>query len=335
MSRVVTIVDCGPGVTVQDGGRPGWLAYGVSRSGAADARALCEGAALLGQDGAHAALEMAGIGGRFRFEVATRIALTGAPMAAVVDGTRLAWNASHLIPAGAELGLGAAGPGYYGYLHFGGGLVTRLRLGARATHVAAGIGAPLGAGDRLEIGPDRGQEVGRCLPPEDRFGGGEIRILRSFQTDLFAPEALDRFQSTSFRRGARGNRMGVPLEQPGPGFEAASGHSILSDVVVPGDIQITGDGVPFVLLQECQTTGGYPRIGTVIPCDLPRVSQAGAGTSLRFRFIALDEAIALERREAAARAGLRGAVKPLVRDPRTMADLLSYQLIDGMITGRE
>lgn len=335
MTRHLTIVKSGPGMTVQDMGRPGWLEFGVSRSGAADARAMCEGAALLGQDPACAALEMAGIGGCFLFEATTRIALSGAPMPARLGGRQLAWNACHEIPAGAELELGAARVGNYGYLHLGGGLITDPLLGGRSTHVAAGIGALLCAGARVPIGADAGGPSGQCLPAEERFAGGEIRMVRSFQSHLFSEAAQQRFQATVFRRAARGNRMGVALEQPGPGFDVKSGHTVVSDVVVPGDVQITGDGVPFVLLQECQTTGGYPRIGTVIPCDLPRVSQAAAGAELRFRFVALDVALALEQQEARARAAMPGQVRPLVRDPRSMPDLLSYQLIDGMITGRD
>ena len=84
MSRALDILACGPGVSVQDLGRTGYLAQGLSRGGAVDGLALHEGAALLGQP-VGAALEMAGFGGRFRATEPLRIALTGAPMRATID----------------------------------------------------------------------------------------------------------------------------------------------------------------------------------------------------------------------------------------------------------
>ena len=64
----------------------------------------------------------------------------------------------------------------------------------------------------------------------------------------------------------------------------------MSDIIVTGDIQMTGDGEPYVLMSECQTMGGYPRIGTVIPADLPVLAQAKAGTPIRFEQITLEQA---------------------------------------------
>lgn len=335
MSGTLTILRAGPGVTVQDGGRPGWLEYGVSRGGAADRLALVEGAALLGQGADLAAIEMAGMGGEFQTDVDTRIALTGAPMRASIDGAAATWHASHLLPAGARLSIGAAQTGSYGYLHVGGGIQTPQHLGARAAHLAAGIGAALAEGDALETGPDTGSGFGLWLSPDNRFDGGTVRVVASLQTALFPDAELKRFEQTAFRRGARGNRMGVPLESDGEGFQTAGARSVVSEVITPGDIQVTGDGTPYVLLSECQTTGGYPRIATVLPSDLPRLAQAAAGAQLQFRFIPLEEAVALERAEAERRAGLRSRCVPLIRDPRSMTNLLSYQLISGAIAREE
>ena len=335
MTRMLTVMRAGPGVTVQDGGRPGWLSRGLSRGGAADPLALAEGAALLGQPADLAALEMAGMGGEFQANEPVRIALTGAPMQAAVDGEKLMWNASYALPAGARLTIGPARAGTYGYLHLGGGVRAPERLGARSTHLSAGIGAALGAGDTLELGEDRGSTVGMTLEPEERFEGGTLRIVASLQTHLFPAEELERLERAELRRDARGNRMGVRLEPEGGGFHVEGGRNVLSEVIVPGDIQITGDGTPFVLLCECQTTGGYPRIGTVLPADLPRIAQARAGARLRFRFVELDEAVAIERGEARRRAGLGRARRPLVCDPHGISDLLSYQLISGAVSGAE
>ncbi|QFT79958.1 KipI antagonist [Roseovarius sp. THAF27] len=336
MSRALIVRRAGPGLTLQDRGRPGYMGFGLSPGGAADRLALAEGAALLGQDDGLAALEMAGMGGEFEAESDMRIALTGAPMRAAIDGTRVAWHASHALPAGARLTIGGAEAGSYGYLHVGGGFGGDVRLGSRSVHVASGLGQAVESGARLEIGEETAPaEVNRLLPVAPRFEGGTVRVVPSLQTDFFDADQIERFETTRFKRDARGSRMGVRLDFDGEGFHSDAGLSVLSEVVVPGDIQITGDGAPFVLLGECQTTGGYPRIASVLPCDLPTVVQATPGTALRFRFVTLEEAVEAERRAAAHRNGLRSALTPLVRDPHNIRDLLAYQLISGATAGRE
>lgn len=332
MSGALILHRAGPGVTVQDMGRTGFLAQGLSRGGAADLLALAEGAALLGQAGHCAALEIASSFLVLEVTQPTRIALTGAPMRALVDGMALAWNASHALAVGARLDLSGA-VGGYSYVHFGGGIASDQVLGAPSAHLAAGIGAMAQAGETLALGPDKGGRTGMTLDPLARFDGGTLRVVASLQTDVFSTDDRARFCATTFRKDARANRMGQRLLPDGAGFPVAAGLTILSEIIVPGDIQITGDGTPFVLLSECQTTGGYPRIGTVLPCDLPRLVQAPAGAALQFRFVSLDEGVALEQAEAARRSDLRFALRPLVRDPREMPDLLAYQLISGVTCG--
>lgn len=331
MSGTLTVHAAGPAMTVQDLGRSGYLAYGLTRGGAADILALHEGAALLRQSPQLAAIEMVGMGGSFSTDQDTVIALTGAQMSASIDGAPLVWNASHLLPAGAKLSIGGTQGGSYGYLSVAGGIASEEVMGGRANHLTAGVGRVLAAGDTLPLG-EQGGRAGDFIVPEPRFDGGELRIVPSIQTSQFSRETLNRFEQTDFRRDPRGNRQGVRMATDGEGFFADGGLSIVSEVITEGDIQITGDGAPYVLMCECQTTGGYPRIGTVIPCDLPRVAQAPVGTSLRFRFVTLEEARKAELQARATRAALASTVQPLVRDPHDIADLLSYQLVGGVVS---
>lgn len=335
MSRTLTIHRIGPAVTIQDMGRLGYIGEGVSRGGAADRLALSEGAALLGQPDTLPALEMMGMGGEFEASEDMRIALTGAEMRATIDGSPVVWNASHLLPAGSRLSIGPAITGCYGYLHLAGGISGAAELGSVAAHLAAGLGRALQAGDTLRVNPDSGGETGHFLERDDRLTGADIRMVASYQTPLFAENEIARFQSEALIKDARANRMGVRLNPSTTGFAAEDGRNIVSNSIMPGDIQITGDGTPFVLMTECQTTGGYPRIGTVLPCDLARVAQAAPGTPLRFRFVSLEEAVEIEQAQAGFRASLRQRLRPLIRDPHKIPNLLSYQLISGVIAGNE
>ena len=171
------------------------------------------------------------------------------------------------------------------------------------------------------------------LPLDDRFDGGEVRIVPSLQTGFFAASEIERFASTSFQRDTRGNRMGVRIVPDGEGFHTEAGLTVLSEVIVPGDVQVTGDGTPFILLNESGTTGGYPRIGSVLPTDMARVAQARPGATLRFRFVSLEDAVEIERKHRARRAALAGALEPIVRHPGDVPDLLTHQLISGATAG--
>jgi len=335
MSRALIIHRCGPGTTVQDMGRPGHLEQGLSVGGAADITALHEGAALLGQPASTAALELASLGGIFEATADTRIALTGAPMPATIAGDPVAWNASHMLHRGQRLTLGNATRGNYSYLHLGGGIATDLFLGSRSVHLVAHIGSPVADGDTLPLGMDAGTATGQTLDTTDRFSGATIRIIPSVQTIRFDANTLSRLETTNFTRDPRGNRMGARMSFDGAPFAAEGQLNILSEMVVPGDIQVTGDGTPFVLLGECQTTGGYPRIGTVIPPDIALVAQARAGDPLQFQFITRDQALAIHKAHLSQLAGLPGNTRALIRNPHDIRDLLSYQLISGAIAGTE
>ena len=263
-----------------------------------------------------------------------RIALTGAPMRAALDGAPLAWNASHLIPPGAVLDVGPATAGVYGYLSLAGGMRMQEVLGSRSAHLNAGIGRLLKSKDALPFDTDPNLLAPTMmLVPEDRCAGGEIRIVEGPQTSLYSRQTRARFAETAFRRSTHGNRQGIRLDFDGDPFQAEGQLGIVSDVIVPGDIQMTGDGIPFVLLPECQTIGGYPRIGAVIPADLAKVAQAAPGATLRFRFLSLDEADKALVSEAQQLRDLRKRVQPMLRDPHDIADLLGYQLISGATAG--
>ncbi|MEQ8653825.1 MAG: biotin-dependent carboxyltransferase family protein [Kiloniellales bacterium] len=353
MTAQLEVLSAGPSITVQDRGRPGFQRYGVAGGGALDPYALAEGAALLGNPGDAAALELFGLGGSFRaLEQPLRFALSGAVMPAAkitLDGKRenLAWRASSLLQPGEVLEIGAATTGLVGYLHLGGGVATEPVLGSRAVHLRAGIGGGrLEAGDRVPVGEDPRREdpVGEdledraradrlTLPQPGYLGQREIRVLWGPQAELFDAAERQRFLSTEFTVSTHRDRMAARLD--GGVFEASAQLTGLSAAVSLGDIQVPGDGAPLVLLADRQPTGGYPRIATVIIADLPAFAQMPS--SAPFRFVLVERAAAVKALKAWRDQvkDLAGQVRPLVRDPRNIPDLLSYNLIDGMISVEE
>lgn len=328
MSGHLILDQAGPGLTVQDLGRDGGMGLGLSRGGAADRHAFLQGAALLGNPPDAAALEMTIGGGQFRVDAPTRIAISGAPLRASIDGSPLEHMATYALKPGETLRIGAPDNGVYGYLHVAGGLLTEQELGGRGRHRIGGLGPDIGAGDKLPFGDDPEPDAPplRLAPEIQR--DAPVRVIPGPQTGLFPDDILARFEATAFTRSPRGNRQGVRMDHDGDPFATEAQLGQVSDFITEGDIQMTGDGTPFVLLAECQTMGGYPRIGTVIPADLPRIAQAQPGAKIGFRFIGFDEAEATWQTDADLYRGFRKARAPRIRDPREMSDLLSYELID-------
>lgn len=325
------VLRIGANATVQDLGRPGYLAVGLSRGGAADRLAILEGAAILGNDLGCAAIELPMGSARFQATEPCQIAVTGADVTVDIDGANVAGYQSLFLNKNHILTVGSARAGVYAYLHVGGGIRSREWMGSRSAHLAARIGAAIAEGDILPVRPKSGSTSPAIkLAPAPRLAGGMVRLLRTAQTGYFSDETCQRFVATTFLRSARGNRQGVLLECDREKFTASNQLSLASEVVQPGDIQLTGDGVPYILGPECQTTGGYPRIATVHPDDLPIVAQTAPGAALRFHFVDVEPIRQQLRDPAIQLKELASRLEPALRDPREMSDLLGYQLISGV-----
>lgn len=336
MTALLHVLRAGPLSTVQDQGRPGRIGDGLSPGGAMDRLALLEAAALLGLERASETIEMAGMGGRFRSDAPLRFALTGARMDARIDGVALRWNATHCLRPGEVLDIRGTLAGNYGYMTPAAGILTDPVLDSRAAHLSVGLGRRLQDGDQLPLGHDPDPDRAPCaLDVTDRLSGGLLRLMPGPQTDMFTADTRTRFAEMVFTRAARSSRTGAPLDHDGAHFAPRTTTSPVSDFITAGDVQITGDGRPFIMMAECQTVGGYPRIGTIIAEDMPRAVQAAAGAALRFAWITSAQADAENIPQTAQLRALASRVQPLLRDPADIPDLLSYQLIGGATAGHD
>ncbi|MEO1090192.1 MAG: urea amidolyase [Pseudomonadota bacterium] len=332
--------DGGFRTTVQDLGRPGFQRNGVAEGGAVDPVAVWEGAALLGQPPELAALEMVGLGGRYRaFGGAVRVALTGAPFAAERGGGRAApWRGSFVLEDGEVLTIGGALTGGYGYLHVGGGVDVAPVLRSLSTHLRAGFGGfggrALRKGDRLIVGVDDGQPGELELSDLPNDPPNRIRVLWGVQAEEFSAAERERFLASTFEVTPQRDRMGVRLAHDGEPFVTERSLTLISDAVVLGDVQVPGDGRAVVLLADRQPTGGYPRIATVISADLAAFAQLPPGAA--FHFVAVDHATAVSalRVHQARLDTLTERVRPRLPQGADLERRLSTtNLVDGVTTG--
>jgi biotin-dependent carboxylase-like uncharacterized protein len=322
----LTVEACGPGTTVQDAGRTGFRRFGVSTAGAMDRLALALANVLVGNHPGTAAVEFTLVGGRFR-TVDTTVAVAAVGAFLTVDGRPIPAGSGALAGPGASIAVGPARGGVYAYLAVGGGIDSPPAMGSRSVHRRSAIGGgPLGPGDMLPLGPD-GADVPRRLPlPEPTTG--PIRLMFGPQDDHFTDAALAALTATDWTVMPRSDRMGCRLD--GAVLPHARGFNIVSDGVVPGSVQVPGDGRPIVLMRDCQTTGGYPKIATVIGPDLDRLAQVPPGGTVRFAAVARTEAVAAAAALRQRIDGLAALARPAGADPSS-EDLLALNLIGGVV----
>jgi len=290
MTRLV-VTSIGPASSVQDGGRHGAQRYGLTPSGAMDRLALAVANTLVGNLPFAAAVEIGPFGAAFTArEGAVRLALSGAPRNPEIAGRPVAFDTSMTIPQGETLTLGFAKGGAFSYLAIEGGITGEPMFGSLAVNARAGLGSPyqrpLQAGDELPAQAATGAPELRIELPQ--AASGPIRVLFGPQDDEFADDAKQLFVNSEWKISPTSDRMGYRLE--GPVIKHLHGHNIVSDGTVDGSIQVPGNGAPIVLMPDRGTTGGYPKIATVISADLGRLAQITAGTVFRFKAIGMAEA---------------------------------------------
>ncbi|MGH8579186.1 MAG: biotin-dependent carboxyltransferase family protein [Gammaproteobacteria bacterium] len=294
---MIEVIRAGLLTTVQDLGRSGYRQLGVGHGGALDPLALTVGNRLVGNEANTAGLEITvGSVVRLGFHISASIALTGANVSADLDGEPVWHGWRTRVREGQTLTLAAPRFGMRAYLAIAGGIDVPPVLGSRSTDLNAGFGGLAGRalqdGDSLPLGratPPTGRQ-GIKLPDWDMFA----RAIPGPEYDSFKREAQQVFWQAEWKVSAQSNRMGYRLR--GPALTYANPRELLSHAVLPGTVQVPPNGQPIVLLADAQTTGGYPRIATVIEADLWKLAQVRLGAT--FRLVPCTLAAARAARQA-------------------------------------
>jgi biotin-dependent carboxylase-like uncharacterized protein len=287
----LAITSISPASSVQDGGRFGAQRFGLTPSGAMDRLGLAAANCLAGNPLFAPAIEIGPYGAAFKASGgAVRVALSGAPRSAEVGGRAVAWDTSLTVADGETLKLGIAQGATFSYLAIEGGIKAQPMFGSFSVNARVGLGSPfprpLQAGDELSVaaasaGPERRIDLSAAVT-------GPIRVVLGPQSDEFGDDAISLFLDGEWKISATSDRMGYRLE--GPVIKHLHGHNIVSDGTVNGSIQVPGNGQPIVLMSDRGTSGGYPKIATVISADFGRFAQIPAGTAFRFKAVSMEEA---------------------------------------------
>ena len=316
MKPALNITAPGVHTTVQGAKRIGYQDIGVPGSGPLDPVSFRLANVLVGNAGDIAAFELLLQGPTCEVLAdAIRVALVGCGAGLEVRSER-----ARVVPAGQSVRLtrgevfriGALGDSACAYLAIEGGLDVAPVLGSVSTYVRGVIGGfegrrlrkgdvvPLrrcGAEVRAESALPRALDLGLEQP---------VRVVLGPQADYFTDGAVKTFLSSAYTVSPQSDRMGFRLE--GPPLAHAKGYNIVSDGVMPGSIQVPGSGQPIVLMADHQTTGGYPKIATVVSADLPLIARRRPGRPIRFASIEVREA---ERHRKEQEAAIRREIDAL------------------------
>jgi KipI family sensor histidine kinase inhibitor len=280
----VEVLDPGLLTTVQDAGRAGHRRVGVSGAGPMDAPAHAAANRAAGNRPDAAGLECTVAGPSLAFLAPLRFAVAGADLGAVLERSDLgAWpvplGAGVLARPGNVLRFTGRRSGCRAYVALGGGIDVPAVLGSRATDLPSAFGGFAGralrAGDRIAVRPAPGEGSPRESRPEGRAAQVTARVVLGPQAEHFDAETIAGFLSSAWRVGSTSDRVGCRLE--GEPLRHRGAAEILSDGMVPGSVQVPPDGRPIVMTADAPTTGGYPKIATVVTADLPLLAQLVPG----------------------------------------------------------
>ena len=287
----------GPLVTFQDIGRPGNMRYGVSASGPMDIVSFEAANAVLGNETKQTAIEIS-LGGLILqcHEGSITLAITGGDFLIEYQGQKISSWTVLTIQKGERLSVRAGKSGSWAYLAFSGKLNVKDWLNSSSTHSTSGFGGGvLKTGQKFTLtdASNQANRIGPILKPN--FNTNDlIHAVLGPQDQYFMNTAIKIFSDSIFKVSDNYDRMGMQLT--GPKLELKSALSIPSEPVVKGSIQVSGDGIPTILLADHQTTGGYPKIATVISSDINRLVQFRSNQSVKFVLINSNEALQKTRK---------------------------------------
>jgi len=296
--------------SVQDLGRTGFREFGVSLGGALDTHALRVANLLAGNDESAAGLEITFGGLRLRFADDRIVVWSGGDFDARIGSTSVAAGHPALVRAGEEFSIESPALGCRAWLAISGGIDVPIVLGSRSGDLKAGFGGvkgrPVRDGEEFPVDDNpprakilidrlRGEKIARWKPPHDWSSPARrtptLRYIRGTDSGRFVESALQFFNNESFFVSPDSDRMGIRLD--GPRLERSEEVDLLSEAVAPGTVQVPPSGKPILLLNDCQTIGGYPKIAHVITVDLPIAAQLCPGDRVRFTEVSIADAHAL------------------------------------------
>ena len=292
---MLEVIDVSGLVTFQDSGRHGFASYGVPNSGPMDWFAYQAANSLVGNSVNAPVIEI-GLGEAvFRAKRNCVLAVTGAGYEVLNYVWTFPLWTSFFVRAGWYVHVKKKSGGNWAYLAAAGGFEVDSILGSRSTYLRGGLGDSIHADDILQTEKPSNELLklaARNFPVEKYMAYTQtpvIELLTGPQKERFTKEGYQTFLNSEYTLSSSFDRMGYRLE--GNPIAHSAGADLVSEGMTMGSIQIPANGQPIVMMADSPTTGGYPKIASVVKTSLPLLAQCESGVSkIRFKEITVKEA---------------------------------------------
>jgi antagonist of KipI len=297
----IKITRAGIMATLQDEGRRGFRSIGIGSSGAMDIFAMNVANYLCGNDKQQATIEMNFPAPEILFQQDAVISLTGAGVAATINERPMTLWRTVFIKKDTVLKFHRSLPGSKTYLAVHGGWNAQQWLNSCSTHLKLAIGGHWGrvlqrddvinfsaaqfvfSENKILSWHISQHELDKIYAP-----GNIIRCIKAPEYDWLDEKSKQKFEQEYFIISNQSDRMGYRLT--GNELLSQQPAALISSAVDAGIVQLLPDGNCIVLTADHQTTGGYPRIASVIKADQPKLAQLDAGKKILFKIVGIKEA---------------------------------------------
>jgi biotin-dependent carboxylase-like uncharacterized protein len=281
---MINVLKPGFYTTLQDLGRFGFQKYGVPVSGVMDYYSAKLANAIMNNDENDALLEITMTGPTLQFTCETEICISGADISPKLNNASIQLNTLVQIQDGDILSFGKPIRGVRCYMAVSGGFKTEEKMGSRSMYKGITDTFSVANGDVLEIvqNPKKlGSKKFLIKSEESHFESREIEVYEGPEFNQLSSYQKKLLFSQSFTVSKNNNRMAYQLE------ETFSNNlkSIITSLVLPGTVQLTPSGKLIILMRDCQTTGGYPRILQLVESDINKLSQKFTREVIQFRLL--------------------------------------------------
>lgn len=281
---MVRVIKPGFYTTIQDLGRYGYQDYGVPVSGAMDHYSAQFANALLNNNENDAVMEITMTGPTLEFYYHTLICISGADLSPKLNDLNIKLNSVIAVKPNDILSFGKMNYGFRSYLAVSGGFQTEIKLRSRSMYNNITSKLKIDANNHLminEFNQTKTNKHAALKYDSERFGSNILEVYKGPDFELLITVQQDQLFNKKFTISNLNNRMAYQFTE----LFDNNLKPIITAPVLPGTVQLTPSGNLIVLMRDCQTTGGYPRILQLKESSINLLSQKMTGQALQFKLL--------------------------------------------------
>lgn len=280
---MVRVLHPGFYTSIQDLGRKDYQHLGVPISGAMDLEAAKIANAILGNNEHCAVLEMTMVGPKLEFTCNSAVSVTGANLSPTLNGVRINNYLAINVNKGDVIEFGSLNKGFRSYLAVSGGFQTAFVLNSRSMYKGVTQTPLLQKGDMLAIESKNyvSNKNASIKPNTDYIENHIIQVYKGPEFYKLNKIQISSLFDKDFTIAKENNRMAYQLNE----LIENNLKDIITSLVLPGTVQLTSSGKLIVLMRDCQTTGGYPRVLQLSEISINNLAQKFTGNKIKFRLI--------------------------------------------------